>query len=340
MNFSKQIVETIKHADFSAMRVTVIGYGSMGKEYVKALRALKVAKILVCSRREEFMMELQGMEGVTCLAGGYENLKVQPGETELAIIAVPVEGLIPAAHFLKELGYKKFLIEKPVSLYSVELELFAQNFETPGIEVFCAYNRVAYPSLLEARGWIEEEGGVTSCCYTLTEMVRKDWTERFSACELARWGASNTIHVISMAHAVIGLPETWKNLQAGSAISWHPSGSVFAGFGMSQKNILFSYHADWSSKGRWSVELYTKKAAYRFCPLEKLFRKEVATRDWEEVPLQTFAPEVKVGCTEQVAAALDLEIRKKIGLVSLREALKITQFAENIFGYSQGKIDA
>lgn len=324
-------------SDFSGAKVTVLGYGAMGKEYVKALQALKVKEILVCSRSEAPLKELQGFKGITVQSGGYENLKAKPQEKELVIIALPVADLIPASKFLKELGYKKFLIEKPVSLYSSELESFLHQFETPGISAFCAYNRIAYPSLLEARGFAEAEGGITSCHYTLTEMVRSDWTERFSKEELSRWGASNTIHVISMAHALIGAPKSWQGSRSGDSLSWHPSGTTFVGSGVSEKNILFSYHADWSSKGRWGVEFYTSKAAYRFCPLEKLFRREVATKDWEEVPITTFAPGVKVGFAEQVAATLNTNVREKMGFVSLKEAYVWTRFAEEVFGYNGEK---
>ena len=53
-------------------------------------------------------------------------------------------------------------------------------------------------------------------------------------------------------------------------LDWHPSASVFSGAGKSDKNALFSYHANWESAGRWSVEVLTKEHRLILRPMEKL----------------------------------------------------------------------
>lgn len=335
-SFTKQLVQKIKETDFSADRVTVFGFGGMGKNYVAALQTLGVKEIRVCSQSKEKLLPLKGLKNVTTFSGGFESFFETPHKNELAIIAVPVDRLIPAALHLKKLGYQKFLIEKPISLYSKTLETFTADFSQPDYEAFCAYNRVAYPTVLEAKAMIREEGGPTSCHMTLTEMVRADWPERFPAEELARWGVSNSSHVISLASAFIGFPEKLSTFQSGNAFHWHPSGSVFTGAGVSDKRIPFSAHADWGSKGRWAVEVTTRKAAYRFCPLEKLYRKAESLGEWQEIPVYSVASEIKAGFVEQVSAALHSDLRQQIPLVSLLDAAKITQFAERLFGYSPG----
>ena len=136
----------------------------------------------------------------------------------------------------------------------------------------CAYNRVAYPSFLEAYARASHEGGITSCTYTFTEMIKQDWPERFKPDELARWGIANSLHVMSMAHALIGLPQSWTGHQCG-ALPWHPAGSVFVGSGISKLGIPFSYHADWGSTGRWSVEVHTAVSSYRLCRNDYWLRK-------------------------------------------------------------------
>lgn len=336
---SLEIANRIRSADFSGSKATVVGFGNMGKNYVKALQTLRVGRICVSSRREEPLEELKGVPGVTALAGGYERLDHSPAPGELAIIAVPTLELIPAARHLLQLGYKKILIEKPVALYSAEIEKFgllcSREGETraPITTIFGAYNRVCYPSLLEARCRIEEEGGITSAHLTPAEMVRGDWVERFPREELSRWGASNSVHVLSMACALIGFPETVNACQRGKAFAWHPSGSVFTASGVTAEKIPFSLHADWESKERWSLEVFTKKAAWRFCPLEKLYRKSEAFGSWEEVPVTVAAPELKAGFLEQTAAALNPEIRAAIPLMPLSDCAQVTRFAEKVFGY-------
>ena len=104
---------------------------------------------------------------------------------------------------------------------------------------------------------------------------------------------------------------------------------------MSDHGIPFSYHADWGSTGRWSVEIHTEVASYRLCPLERLARRLSAKADWVDVPLTTFAPEVKAGFAEQLAAMFDRDIRQMVPLASLRDTTALTRYAEGLFGYPE-----
>ena len=90
-----------------------------------------------------------------------------------------------------------------------------------------------------------------------------------------RWGISNSLHVISMVFDLIGLPKEITSKQSGKT-SWHDSGSIFTGNGISENNIPFSYHADWESAGRWGIEIMTKEHAYRLMPLENLYVRKKA----------------------------------------------------------------
>lgn len=326
MSFTQKLVKTITHTSFADSAVTVVGCGYMGKEYVKALRTLGIGSIQVCARTKKSLE-------VKSFTGGYVEFDEKPKGGEWAILAIPIEELIPAAYHFVELGFKKFLIEKPVSLYSKEIKTLLETCQKNGVEVFCAYNRVAYPSLLEARYWAEKEGGFTSCFYTMTEIIGKDWEKSYSRAELARWGIANSLHVASMAHGLIGMPKRWKGFQSGDSLSWHPTGSIFVGSGVSKKGIPFAYHADWGSTGRWSVELHTRKASYLLCPLEKLFRRTSFKEPWQEIPVHPFDEKIKAGIVEEVAAFLRPELRPLIPLFSLEEAYTLTQFGEQVFGY-------
>lgn len=266
------------------------------------------------------------------VSGGIERLACRPKPDELGILATPTASLRAAAERMASLGFRRLLIEKPVSLWSGDIDRLAQQLDAEGVDAVCAYNRVAYPSFHEVRAAAAREGGITSCTYTVTERIKPDWPQRFPAEELARWGIANSLHVVSMAHGLIGLPATWSAQRAG-ALPWHPTGAVFVGSGVSQRGIPFAYHADWGSTGRWSVEVHTRVASYRLCPLEEVFRKATTTADWQAVPVTTFAPQVKAGIVEQVAAMLSEDVRAALPLVSLREAAALTRFGEGVFGY-------
>jgi hypothetical protein len=270
--------------------------------------------------------------GVETVAGGFERLEWCPQPGELGIVATPTALLVAAAKCLGSLGFRRLLIEKPVSLWSSEIERLAETLENQGVQAVCGYNRVAYPSFHEVRARAAREGGITSCTYTFTEMIKPDWPQRFPPEELARWGIANSLHVMSMAHGLIGLPTTWNGHRSG-ALPWHQAGNVFVGSGISEDAVPFSYHADWGSTGRWSVEAHTHVASYRLCPLEKVFRKTSATSNWEEIPVTVLAPAVKAGIVEQVAAMMSEEIHRVVPLVSIRQAGILTRYAEELFGY-------
>lgn len=340
MSFSQKLSTKLAATDFSRCLATVVGYGNMGREFVKALQALGVGQICVSSLSEESLLPLKDFENVTVVGGGYQRLKRKPGRDELAIIATPTAHLIPAAHHLRELGYRQFLIEKPISLWSTALKEFCKIFTHAQITVTSGYNRAAYPSLLELKHLAGQEGGITSCNYNFTEFTNRIDPKNYTPAESLRWGIANSLHVMSMAHALIGMPKLWKGHHADSAVSWHPAGSVFVGSGISERGVPFAYHADWGSTGRWFIEAHTKSASYRLCPLEQLSVRHSFKEDWREIPISSFAPNVKVGFAEQVASILNEEIRQDIPLISLKEACVLTEFGEDIFGYSNKKNDA
>ena len=327
-----ELAEAIRVTDFSRCAATVIGYGYMGRQYVEALKALGVKQIRVCSRSEAPLKELQNLDGIATFAGGYTRLDAEPLPGELGIVATPTSDLIAATKHLVARGFRNLLIEKPVSLCSEPIWELSGTLKKHGVTAACGYNRVAYPSFLEAKYESEQAGGITSCTYNFTEFVDSVCPEEHPDDEMARWGIANSLHVMSMAHGLIGMPKSWNGYKNGS-ISWHPTGSVFVGSGMSEREVPFSFHADWGSKSRWSVEVHTSSSSFRLCPLENLFVRTSAKSEWEEVPLVAFAPEVKAGVVEQVAAMLNNDIRQFVPLATVEDAAIMAAYGEQVFGY-------
>ena len=52
-------------------------------------------------------------------------------------------------------------------------------------------------------------------------------------------------------------------------LSWHKP-SNFSGAGISEKNALFSFQANWNAPGRWYVEFLTSKHRLYLKPMETL----------------------------------------------------------------------
>ena len=53
-------------------------------------------------------------------------------------------------------------------------------------------------------------------------------------------------------------------------LSWHPSGSIFYGSGLTDTDALFNYQANWTGPGRWGIEVITPKRKLILKPLEEL----------------------------------------------------------------------
>lgn len=329
------LAELVRGVDGSRATATVLGYGGMGRQYVEALRALGLRAMRVWSRTAERLAPLAGEAGIETVVGSIDDWRLAPrAADELIIIALPYPLLVPAAERATGAGFRRLLIEKPVALTGDAIARLAEAMDRLGADAVCGYNRVAYPSLHELAARAADEGGVTSCAYGFTEMIKPDWPARFPAEELARWGIANSLHPISLAHGLIGWPREWTAHRRGG-LPWHPSGSVFVGAGVSVSEIPFTYHADWGSPGRWWVECHTRFASYRCCPIERLWRRALALAEWDEIPLTAAAPSVKAGIVEQVAAMLSEPVRRAVPLPSLRDAAALTQFAEDVFGYDR-----
>ena len=117
----------------------------------------------------------------------------------------------------------------------------------------------------------EEEGGITSIDFEFTE-----WSFQISKLKKNveiknHWFLGNSTHVIDLAFYLVGLPkeESFCTYIDGK-LNWHESGARYCGAGISQKGIILSYHADWTSPGRWGLEINTSQSRYILRPLEKL----------------------------------------------------------------------
>lgn len=328
---------SIKDRDFSDKTVLIIGAGWMAQQYCNALAQMGIRNVRVVSRSEKSAKTCCEKFGFQPYHGGYERCLPDLGTFDLTIVATPVHKLKPAAMRVVECGNKNILVEKPASLYSSELIGWAKQTDDRNARIRVAYNRLVYPNLLKLKEFVQSEGGVTSCRYTFTELVHTINFKNNRTDVYERWGIANSLHVISMAHDLFGLPKEIQPYRSGK-LDWHSSGSCFVGMGYTHENIPFSYHADWHSAGRWGIEVMTSQNAYRLIPLENLYRCRKGSFNWELVETTSAFPELKQGIAEQTAIMLFPEMEKVIPLVSIAKAVEYTKLAEQIFGYTSSKI--
>ena len=310
--------------------VLIIGGGYMGKEYAHVLEQLGINDVTIVTKSPKQASDFSAKFDYTILDGGFEKQLSSVGKKDLVIIATPTELLISATKLAIKTGQTRILLEKPGSLF--HKELFSLNEIIDQQKVRIGYNRLLYPNFHKIKQLAKNEGGITSCKFDFTEWIHKIPFGVYQQDEYTLWGISNSLHVISMAFELIGMPKEIASFQFGK-LDWHTSGSIFVGAGMSEENIPFSYHANWESSGRWMVEIMTKENSYRLMPLEKIFVCKKGTVEWKLVDFQVAFQELKFGIAEEVVAMLDDELEDEIGMVTLEKAIEYNKLAEKIFGY-------
>jgi predicted dehydrogenase len=316
--------------DFSKKSVLIIGAGYIANQYAIALSKLKIKNVTILGKSKENLQKFKEFPNFEIIPGGYETNLSKIKKKDLVIIATPIEELMNTTKKVIENGHSRILIEKPGSVFKNDLLELKKIIKKEKVRI--AYNRFFYLSFHKLLSLVESEGGITSCKFDFTEWLHTIEIEKYNTKICNRWGISNSLHVISMVLGLIGMPKKISTCQMGS-LEWHPTGSIFVGNGISEKDIPFSYHANWGGGGRWGIEVITKENIYRLIPLEKLFVSKKGSTKWEEVNLQNTFLDVKEGIAEEIATMLNDELDKKIGMISLSDAIKFNEIAEEIFGY-------
>ncbi|NIP61658.1 MAG: hypothetical protein GWO15_02525 [Nitrosopumilaceae archaeon] len=308
--------------------VLIIGSGYMAEHYSKALSKMGIKDVTVIGNTKNKVVKICKRYNFIPLWGGFKKNLSNIKSKDLVIIAMPIPLLVSTARFLSQLDCKKILLEKPGDLYAKSLEKLEK--ETADKKIRIGYNRLHYPSFYKLSELIKKDGGVTSCQFTFTERIHKINFNAQPKTVLARWGISNSLHVISMAMKLIGMPKKITCIQE-NYLPWHKTGSVFVGSGISNRNIPFSYHADWNSAGGWGIDIMTRKNAFRLRPLEQLYKCKKGTTSWEKIDLKKSFPDVKEGIAEEIFLMLD--DNSKFDLVTLKEGNSYIKLAEKIFNY-------
>jgi hypothetical protein len=104
---------------------------------------------------------------------------------------------------------------------------------------------------------IKEDGGAISSVFEFTEWASSIESWLVPAKVKEKLLIANSSHVIDLAFYICGLPMDWKCWHSGE-LSWHSSAARYCGAGVSERGIMFSYHADWEAPGRWGLEVLTR----------------------------------------------------------------------------------
>jgi predicted dehydrogenase len=304
----------------------------MSKDYVNVLKALYKEEFLVVGRSEGGAKAFQQDMSVDVVAGGLDLfLRSSPKIPDMVIVAVSVEELAPVTSKLLNYGVKRILLEKPGGLDSAEISKISEKSLSSKSDVYVAYNRRFYSSVATAKKLIDQDGGVSSFNFELTEWSHAIDPSKKSDSTMKAWFLANTSHVVDMAFYLGGKPEKLSAYSSGG-LSWHPSGSKYSGSGETTEGALFSYFGDWEAPGRWAVEISTSKHRYFFRPLEQLWVQKKGSIQIEQYDLNDgIDKEFKPGLYRQVEAFINNDT---LALCAISDQLSMAVLCENMAGYN------
>lgn len=249
--------------------VWIIGAGEMAQNYYKVLKDLNIP-VTVIGRGEKSAIEFEKLTGKNVETGGLQNfLSKKYDPCSHAIVAVGVEKLFETTKQLLNHNINNILVEKPGALFDSEFKELVELSKAKKANVYIAYNRRFFASVLEAKKIIEQDGGVTSFNFEFTEWAHTIEPLQKGYGVKEKWFLSNSTHVVDLAFILCGFPKEISCFTNGS-LKWHPSSSIFCGSGISEKGALFNYTANWESAGRWGIEILTKNHKLILRPMEKL----------------------------------------------------------------------
>ena len=153
--------------------VLIVGAGQMAIEYIKVLKSLN-RDIVVVGRGEESARICSEETGCYVFVGGIDKYISDNGNEGLpqnAIVAVRIQDLADVCKTLILNGVSNIMLEKPGALKKIHLEEIKEMSDKNNSNVFIAYNRRFYSSVLEAKKIIEEDGGVKSFTFEFTEWI-------------------------------------------------------------------------------------------------------------------------------------------------------------------------
>ncbi|TCP22921.1 putative dehydrogenase [Tenacibaculum skagerrakense] len=314
-------------------KVLLIGTGFMAKEYAKVLKGMNVPFDVVGRGQKNATLFEKEFEVNTFIGGLDKFIEINDLNNYSHFInGSSIDSLKSTTIALLENGAKKILLEKPGVATSEEIEhLYNESKKYEDATIVLAYNRRFFASVQKAKEIIEEDGGVNSLTFEFTEWAHVIKTYDFSDVILNNWFLGNSTHVVDTAFYLAGKPKEMSSYRKGS-LDWHPTGSTYTGSGITDKDALFSYHANWEGPGRWFLEVITPKHRLIFKPFEKLQIQEIGSVQVNEVEVDySLEQDYKPGLFNQTKAFLNSDY---INFCSLEEQRDLINDVYNkISGY-------
>ena len=247
-------------------KVLLVGAGYMAEEYIKVLNHLRIDFDLVGNGKKK-VKNLEKIYNGNFFWGGIEKFNFKKKYTHCAI-CVNEKKIYKVVRSITKNNIKNILIEKPGGDNLLEIKKISHLSKLKNLNIYIGYNRRFYESTLFLKKKIAQDKGIISADFSFTEWTDKILKLKYKRDIYRKWFYFNSLHVIDLVFYIIGLPKKINSLSGNNLPPF--TKSTFVGSGITEKNIFFSYHSNWNSAGRWSVNIYTKKNRIILSPLEKV----------------------------------------------------------------------
>ena len=304
-------------------KVWLVGLGTIALDYAKVLKALAVDYVAI-GRGSHNAKKFEEETGHPAIIGGVEAyIATTPEKPSHVIIDVNLEALSEVTESVLNFGVRNILLEKPGVYHPNEINKLIILENKNKANIYIAYNRRFYASTLKAEEIIIQDGGVSSFLFEFTEwghLMKELYKESHSKTNYLF--LTNSTHVVDLAFFLGGNPKKLVTFSKGE-VDWHLSNTIFSGAGITEKDALFSYHANWEAPGRWSVEILTPKHRLYFKPMETLQIQEIGSVAVTPVQLDnTLDKEFKPGLYLQVKSFLEGKTERFCSLQEQKEMIE------------------
>ena len=301
----------------------------MACAYGKVLLALGI-DFIVIGRGQASAKKFEEELGKPVINGGLASfLKTNPSFPSATIVAVQVDLLKDITLKLIQYGVRKLLVEKPGGLTSNEIKELAKTAHQNQVEIFIAYNRRFYASVIKLKELLKEEK-ILSFNFEFTEWSHLIKDQQIESILKKNWFLANSSHLVDLAFYLGGKPLK-IDCHFSGGLAWHPKSSIFAGSGLSDKGALFSYSANWESAGRWEIEILTNKHKFILRPLEELQVQEVGSLEIKKMELDdSLDQQFKPGLYREVKSFL---LGDKSQLCTIAEQARNVLVYDKMVGY-------
>nr|WP_314993516.1 hypothetical protein [uncultured Capnocytophaga sp.] len=304
-------------------KVWLVGLGTIALDYAKVLKALNIDYVAI-GRGSLNAKKFEEETGHPAIIGGVEAyIATNPEKPSHVIIDVNLEALSEVTGSILNFGVRNILLEKPGVYHPNEINKLIILENKNKANIYIAYNRRFYASTLKAEEIITRDGGVSSFLFEFTEwghLMKELYKKSHSKTNYLF--LTNSTHVVDLAFFLGGNPKKLVTFSKGE-VNWHLSNTVFSGAGITEKDALFSYHANWEAPGRWSVEILTPKHRLYFKPMETLQIQEIGSVAVNPVQIDdTLDKEFKPGLYLQVKSFLEGKTERFCSLQEQKEMIE------------------